>query len=157
MSAAATSMRNSRSNMRSRMLVLVVVLAACGKGDKPPPPSQAVGLAQETGPSHRPQPGGETADMAEAKNTFLTICAACHGPDGKGTGPAAEALNPKPRNYTDPAWQASVTDDEIRKIIVLGGAGVGKSAMMPPNPKLKDQPAVVDALVQIIRSFGKPR
>ncbi|MDB4958347.1 MAG: hypothetical protein JWO36_5916 [Myxococcales bacterium] len=86
---------------------------------------------------------------------FATVCATCHGSDGTGTGPAAENLNPKPRNYTDPAWQASVTDDDLRKTILLGGQGVGKSPMMPGNPQLKDQPEVLDGLVQIVRGFGR--
>ena len=72
-----------------------------------------------------------------------------------GDGPMAAQLNPTPRNYTDPNWQASVTDEEIRKIIVEGGAGVGKSINMPPNPTLKDDPALLDGLVKIIRGFGK--
>ena len=32
-------------------------------------------------------------------------------------GPAAESLTPKPRNYTDPEWQASVTDEQINAAI----------------------------------------
>ena len=86
---------------------------------------------------------------------FATVCATCHGSEGKGDGPAAVSLNPKPRNYSDPAWQGSVTDDDIKKTILLGGQGVGKSPMMPGQPQLKDQPAVLDGLVAIIRSFGK--
>ena len=58
---------------------------------------------------------------------FKTRCSTCHGMDGKGNGPAAITLNPKPRNYTDVAWQKSVTDDHIREIIVKGGAALGKS------------------------------
>jgi mono/diheme cytochrome c family protein len=86
---------------------------------------------------------------------FETLCAVCHGIDGTGTGPAAASLNPKPRNYTDPAWQASVTDDDLRKIILLGGQGVGKSPAMPAQQQLKTQPEVVDELIQIIRGFAK--
>ena len=86
---------------------------------------------------------------------FMTVCATCHGPDGTGNGPAAETLNPKPRNYTDAAWQGSVTDDDLKKIILLGGQAVGKSPMMPANAHLKDDPATLDGLVQIIRSFAK--
>ena len=65
------------------------------------------------------------------------------------------ALTPKPRNYTDKTWQASVTDDQIRKTIVMGGAAVGKSPVMPAQPQLKEKPEVVAALVQIIRTFGR--
>jgi len=31
---------------------------------------------------------------------FMTNCIACHGPEGKGNGPASVSLNPKPRNFT---------------------------------------------------------
>jgi mono/diheme cytochrome c family protein len=133
---------------------------ACGKNTEPPPPSSGSPQAQtETGPSAKPKqpaPAQATGDgiPEEALNLFGTVCAACHGTDGSGNGPAAASLNPKPRNYTDAAWQASVTDDDLRKIILLGGQGVGKSAMMPGNPNLKDKPEVIDGLVKIVRQFG---
>lgn len=85
---------------------------------------------------------------------FKTRCSTCHGADGKGNGPAALTLNPKPRNYTDGAWQKSVTDDHIREIIVKGGAALGKSPNMLANPDLQDKPLVLDALVRKVRSFA---
>jgi cytochrome c553 len=140
--------------MRS-WLVALALLSACGKNEKPPPPAN-VHIGQESGPSGG-KPGSPTSKQAEqaAQAMFSQVCAMCHGMDGTGRGPAAEALNPKPRNYTDAAWQASVTDDDIKKIILLGGQGVGKSPSMPPNPNLKEAPEVLDALVKHIRSFGK--
>ena len=89
-----------------------------------------------------------------AQETFSARCAPCHGQSGKGDGPGAAALTPKPRDYTDATWQKSVTDDQLRQAIVKGGAGVGKSPMMPAAPDLESQPAVVDGLVKIIRGFG---
>ena len=86
---------------------------------------------------------------------FAQVCASCHGIDGTGNGPAAEMLNPKPRNYTDAKWQASITDDQIKEIILKGGQAMGKSPVMPAQPALKDHPEVLDELVQIIRKFGK--
>ena len=136
-----------------RMLLVLVLIAACGKNNEPPPESTGVPNAkQESGP------GGKRADnsgLDQAHKMYETVCAMCHGMDGTGTGPASATLNPKPRNYTDPAWQASVTDEEIKKTILLGGQAVGKSASMPGQPQLKDQPAVLDGLVQIIRGFKK--
>ena len=139
-------------------LLSVVFLVACGKGDQPPPPSSgSPGAKTESGPRDQPAPpsgGGAAGGLAEAKQMFSTVCAACHGIDGTGNGPAAANINPKPRNYTDAAWQASVTDDDIRKIILQGGQAVGKSPMMPAQAQLKDKPEVVDGLVSIVRSFG---
>jgi len=67
----------------------------------------------------------------------------------------AASLTPKPRDYTDKAWQASVTDDQIAKTILMGGAAVGKSPVMPAQPQLKEKPEVVNELVKIIRGFAK--
>ncbi|MBK7771984.1 MAG: c-type cytochrome [bacterium] len=86
---------------------------------------------------------------------FNTRCAACHGQFGRGDGPGAAGLNPKPRNYADAAWQSTVTDEEIEKAIVYGGAAVGKSPQMVANPDLQAKPGVVAALREKVRSFGK--
>jgi mono/diheme cytochrome c family protein len=140
--------------MRSLLIasVLLGLLPACGKNSEPPPPSSGSPNAKpESGPS-RARPGGQAS---QAEQMFATVCVTCHGADGTGKGPAAEALNPKPRNYTDPQWQASVTDDQLKEIILKGGQGVGKSPMMPGQPQLADQPEVLDGLVRIIRAFGK--
>ena len=131
-----------------RFVIALVLLAACGKGDSPP--------ARSTGtPNSKPETGPKkVAANDRAFEVFGTTCAQCHGERGRGDGPAGEMLNPKPRNYTDPKWQASVSDDDIRTIITKGGQAVGKSASMPPfGGRLDAQ--TIDGLVQIIRSFGK--
>ncbi len=86
---------------------------------------------------------------------FKIRCSVCHGTSGKGDGPGSAALNPKPRNYTDAEWQKSVTDEQIRNTILMGGAAVGKSPNMPASPDLQSKPQVLDGLVQVVRSFGK--
>lgn len=97
--------------------------------------------------------GSSASASPEAKEIFTQRCSTCHGQNGKGDGPAAAALNPKPQNYTNPEWQKSVTDEELRKVIIGGGAAVGKSPLMPPNPDLANKPEVVNGLVAIVRSF----
>lgn len=89
----------------------------------------------------------------EAKSVFAARCASCHGDSGKGDGPAASALNPKPRDYTDAGWQKETTDEAIEKIIVEGGPSVGKAATMPPHPDLGERPELIGALRAYIRSF----
>lgn len=87
----------------------------------------------------------------EAKSVFSTRCAACHGAAGKGDGPGAAAVNPKPRNFTDAEWQAATADDAILKAIAEGGAAVGKSPVMPANPDIQEP--VLKELVALIRGF----
>lgn len=94
------------------------------------------------------------AAQKEADEIFKSRCTMCHGAGGKGDGPAGAALNPKARDMTDPAWQKSVTDEHIDKIIVGGGQAVGKSVLMPANPDLANKPDVVKGLRQIVRGFG---
>jgi cytochrome c553 len=131
-------------------VVLFALLIACGKGDKPPPPSSGRLLTQESGPSQQ-----NANDPSEAQQMFVATCAMCHGMSGRGDGNAAKDFATKPRDYTDPKWQASVTDEDIKKTIMLGGKGVGKSPLMPDfGSQLRNRPDVVDGLVKIIRSFG---
>ena len=86
---------------------------------------------------------------------FDKRCAVCHGAGGAGDGPSADSFEPRPHNYTDPAWQADITDDQIKEIILKGGANLGKSPAMPSNTLLRERPEVLDGLVKIIRGFGK--
>lgn len=94
-------------------------------------------------------------ESAEAKQIFETRCYTCHGMTGMGDGPGSAALTPKPRNFHDPAWQASVDDEHLRKIVLYGGAAVGRSPMMPGNPDLTSKPEVVAALRAYVRGLAK--
>jgi len=103
--------------------------------------------------------GAQTASPADAQavaaQIFQERCVTCHGPEGRGDGPAGALYNPPPRNFHDPKWQKSVTDDTLAKVIVYGGAAAGLSTKMSANPDLQSKPAVVAALVQQIRAFGR--
>src|SRR5262245_30553450 len=47
-------------------------------------------------------PGG---NIANGKKLAETNCISCHGASGKGDGPAAAALTPKPADWTSPKVQ----------------------------------------------------
>lgn len=121
-----------------------LILAGCSKkpaAEEEPDPSPA--------PTASPSP---VDPVAKAKQIFHDRCVPCHGDTGHGDGPASASLNPKPRKYADPEWQASVDDAYLMKIIKYGGAAVGKSPAMPTNPDLDD--ATISALKDIVRSFN---
>lgn len=133
----------------------LVALAACGgsQGDA----SGGSGAAAEAAGSAEAAVQITAEARQEAQQIFSTRCAVCHGAEGRGDGPGGAGLTPKPRNYHDPAWQDSVTDKEIETAVVYGGAAVGRSPAMVGNPDLGGKPAVVAALREIIRNFGKQR
>lgn len=117
------------------------------------PASAAPAAAAPASAAPAAAPAGDA--VAEADGIFKTRCFTCHGLEGKGDGPASAALNPKPRAFGDKEWQKSVTDEHIEKIILLGGAAVGKSPLMPPNPDLEGKKEVITALRGIVRKYGQ--
>lgn len=90
----------------------------------------------------------------EAQEIFANRCTPCHGAMGAGDGPASAGLTPKPRNLRDKAWQQTIDDGYLEKIITYGGSAVGRSPMMPANPDLADKP-VVAALRAHVRSLAQ--
>ena len=99
-----------------------------------------------------PAAGGE--QKVDAEERYATICANCHGPKGNGDGPGGAALMPKPRNFHDKAWQASVDDARIIKVITKGGASGGLSATMAPWGSVLSPEEIV-ALMKKVRAFGQ--
>ncbi len=83
-------------------------------------------------------------------------CASCHGARGRGDGASAAGLAPRPRDLTDAAWQRRVDDAYLRRVITLGGFGVGLSRAMPGSPDLVERPEQLDALVGAVRAFAPP-
>lgn len=84
--------------------------------------------------------------LGEAKKLVETNCASCHGPEGKGNGPAAAALPTKPADWTS-AKVARETDGEIFWKISNG------RGPMPPWKHLPEKDRWM--LVNYIRSLQK--
>jgi mono/diheme cytochrome c family protein len=141
-------------NTHARAVLALVfalpLVAACSKHSSEAPAASSQPVAATPEP---PPPPPDPA--ADARKLFSTKCIVCHGDHGAGDGPGAAALTPKPRAFGDATWQASVTDDQIKKTIVEGGAAVGKSPAMSANPELADKPEELTALVKIVRDFKR--
>jgi len=76
----------------------------------------AAGLAADRGVSE--------TDATAGKSLYLRECSACHGERGNGAGPAAEFLDPRPRDFTKrvfklrttPSGQPAATADVLHTI-----------------------------------------
>lgn len=69
---------------------------------------------------------------------YHTYCSNCHGTDGKGDGPAAAILSPRPRDHTNRAYMSTLTDEQLAEIIRKGGPALGRSPAMPPAKTLNE-------------------
>lgn len=92
---------------------------------------------------------GGKGNAEAGKKVYAGKCSLCHGPDGKGDGPAGASMNPKATNFTDKA-KMTKSDDELFKIISDGSKG---SAMMGYAGSTSEQDRW--DLVAYIRSLSK--
>ena len=138
---------------------MAVAIFGCGGGEEPSAtPAKPAPAAQAAKPAatQAAAAGADAQAVREADEIFKLRCVTCHGEQGAGDGPGSAALTPTPRNFQDADWQASVSDEHLSAIILMGGVAVGKSPSMPGNPDLQAKPQVLLALVAHIRSLAKP-
>ncbi len=94
----------------------------------------------------------DDAVAAKAQENYGTYCKKCHGEHGKGDGPGAAMLNPKPRDFADCQNMQKRSDDELFKVISQGGEAVGMSADMQAwGGTLSDDD--IRGLMKFVRSF----
>jgi hypothetical protein len=83
-------------------------------------------------------------------------CFTCHGLSGKGDGDAGKALDPAPRNLTNPRFQDCKTDGEIFWVIRYGIPSVGKMPLINLHP-LPEGALITDTeawtLTRYVRTF----
>jgi mono/diheme cytochrome c family protein len=73
-----------------------------------------------------------TAGLATIRQTYLSHCAACHGPDGNGNGFNARFLPVKPTAHTNTAYLNTRPNDTLYDGVHSGGYILNKSHLMPP-------------------------
>lgn len=89
----------------------------------------------------------DSASLARGRQVYDTNCASCHGAAGKGDGPAAQALKPKPADLAMMAPQHPPGDLAWK---VENGRGA-----MPPWKGVLTENQIWD-VVNYVRSFGGP-
>ena len=59
-------------------------------------------------------------ELATGESLYEAKCQICHGANGRGDGPAASALKPKPRDFTNPEFWQNNADDKIKRTVTTG-------------------------------------
>ena len=68
-----------------------------------------------------------TEEQLAGQATYTANCMACHGTDGDGQGPAAIALNPAPKSFTEPTFWEGKDNDALKTTIKAGKPGTAMS------------------------------
>jgi mono/diheme cytochrome c family protein len=71
-------------------------------------------------------------DPAKGKAAYDKYCMACHGPQGKGDGPAGKLLKPPAADFTSPASKTK-SEADLRQVVENGKPG---TAMGPWKSQL---------------------
>ena len=92
-----------------------------------------------------------SARAEDAKTTYDSKCAMCHGADGKGDNKMGQKLGVK--DFTDAKVQADMKDDAATKAIKEGVKDADGKTLMKPFDSLSDED--VKGLVAYIRTLKK--
>jgi mono/diheme cytochrome c family protein len=85
----------------------------------------------------------------KGKGQFTALCSGCHGPEGKGDGPAGILLNPKPRNFTDlNGWKNGPKFSMMYKTVQEGipGSAMASFNYLPPIDRI--------SIIQYVRTLN---
>ncbi len=92
----------------------------------------------------------------DGKEIYKKYCAPCHGAEGKGDGPVAKSIFPKPRDFTTGAYKirstpsgSLPTDDDLLRAIAFGMPG---TSMTPWDVLDANQ---IKALLPVLKGFSE--
>ena len=96
------------------------------------------------------------ASVDRGKGLYKEYCAQCHGFTGKGDGPAASGLDPKPAIHANIPFE-KIPIEYLYNVINHGGAAMGKSPNMPYWNLTIGQQGVADVIAYLKATFkGAP-
>ncbi len=89
--------------------------------------------------------------LARGKAVYAQTCATCHGAEGKGDGPGAAGLTPKPRNFTvAQGWKNGTKVEDIYRTLEEGLKG---SSMVSYSDLSRRDRMALAHLVQSLGAF----
>jgi mono/diheme cytochrome c family protein len=94
-------------------------------------------------------PNGLKGDFKRGGAFYLANCATCHGARGDGAGPRAYFINPKPRNFIEPASRARFNRVALYAAVSEGRLG----SEMPAWKQVATPQQMADVSEYVFRSF----
>ena len=94
-------------------------------------------------------PNGLKGDLKRGGAFYLANCATCHGARGDGAGPRAYFINPKPRNFIEPASRA-----RFNRVALFAAVTEGRNGSeMPAWKQVATPQQIADVSEYVFRSF----
>ena len=90
-----------------------------------------------------------SGNAANGEIYYMQNCTACHGADGKGNGPRAYFIYPRPRNFHHPASKARFNRAELFSAIKNGVIG----REMPAWEKVMSDQQIADITEYVFQTF----
>lgn len=103
-------------------------------------------------------PSDAATDIAAGKRIFETVCAVCHGANGRPdpANPIVQAFDPPPADLSDPLFNSREPARDWEMVVKHGGQAMGLSPQMPPQSgNLSD--AEIASVVAYIKTFADTR
>ncbi|MZH02199.1 MAG: c-type cytochrome [Nitrospinae bacterium] len=94
----------------------------------------------------------KNADAKRGAKVYKEYCVQCHGPQGKGDGPGAKGLDPKPAVHADLPL-SDYPEDYLYNLIFYGGKSVGKSPNMPDWGLTLPEQSLADVIAYLRSTF----
>ncbi len=143
------------------LVMFLVSTGGCSReqaaGASPPSRIQTAGESATSAP-----PAPESGNLDAGAQVYSIYCQNCHGQQGRGDGPVAAGLNPKPASFADGAFRIDANGDgkpgeidDITAVVRDGAAKYGGSPMMAPWPSLSDEQ--LQGVVQHVKALSPSR
>ena len=136
-------------------LVCVLLSTSCSRGEAAKKDPLSGVYSQEPDWSDPQKTIPLNYEQTQGRRVFYTNCVWCHADSTPGGPSNRSNLTPTPALGNDGKVLNSLSDEDLRNMIAMGGSALGKSAMMPPWGRTLTAQEI-QSLVAYLRAIAQP-